>query len=105
MAWRTLLALGVVSAVAVGCTAEVKVNGGTNDGGPDSATGGTSGSGGSSTGGSKAGSGGSSGTGGSKTTGGSTGTGGSSGGTDSGGPTTCDTTVSDSCQKCVNTNC
>lgn len=107
MAWRTFLALGLVSTMAVACTAEVKVNGGTNDGGPDGATsGGASGSGGGgNTGGSKGGSGGSTGggtaTGGGKATGGGTSTGGASG--DAGFCTPTSTT--DDCSKCAMQNC
>ena len=102
MAWRTFLALGIVSAVAAaGCTAELKA-GGTNDGGADGTNAGSPGTGGgANTGGSKGGAGGgSTGGGGAKSTGGATG----SGGGDSG-PATCDKTVTDRCQKCINTNC
>jgi hypothetical protein len=102
MAWRTFLALGVVSigaAAVAGCTAEVKAGGSINDGGPDGApSGGSSTGGAANTGGSHAGTGGGANTGGSQGGSGGSGTGG-------GGPTTCDKTVSDRCQKCINTNC
>ena len=102
MAWRTFLALGLVSTLAAGCTAEVKAGGGINDGGPDGTpSGGSSGSGGgSNTGGaSKAGAGGGSGAGGAVSSGG----GKSTGGGDSG-PRTCPN-GSNACERCTNTNC
>ena len=102
MAWRTFLALGVVSSVAAaGCTAELKAGGSINDGGPDGTSTGGASTGGhlQSTGGSKGGSGGS-------TSGGSANGGASNGGNQGDGRATCDqATAPDDCSKCADQFC